>query len=218
MKRRLNSILMAAALLANSSVFARAEETNETKQPPKQEKKVFIFEGGNPIDFILAMDRHFRMRLDQILSIPSSLAHARVPKMKIRTEKPDAPLRVYNSLQDPTLGQWRYDPPGGDRDAWDPSVLALVPDKDVALKSGARVKALSLRGLPDSTWNKLQEDIEVARMSGVSQAEKLGGDRYEGSIHIQRESRILIAAGSDGFIEMVESVVAAHRDNSNLNH
>jgi len=211
--------VLAAVLLASSSSTVRADETNQTKQPSKPERKVFFFEGGNPIDFILAMDRHFRTRLDQILSIPSSLARAHVPKMKISTEKPKDALEVYNHLQDPTLGQWKYGE-SSSVDPWDPSVLALVPDKDVALsKGGARVKALSLRGLVlEKDLNHLVEDVEAGRMAGMKAAERLGGDRYEGSIQIQKESKILIAAGSDAFIEMVESIVAAHRDNSMLNH
>ena len=218
MKNHLNSLMLASlvtALLLNGPVSARAEETNDTKQAPKPERKVFFFEGGSPIDFVLAMDQHFRTRLGQILSIPSALTRAHVPKMKIATDKPADALEVYNHLQDPMLGQWRYTGPAGD--PWDPSVLALVADKDVALsKTGARVKALSLRGLPENTWKNLAEDVEVAQMTGMKEAERMGGDRCEGAIRIQKESKILIASGSQAFIEMVESVVAAHRDNSML--
>jgi hypothetical protein len=206
-------IALATALLGTSIV--RAENTNDAKEAPKSEKKVFLFEGGRPIDFIIALDRHFRTRLDQILSIPSSLAQARVPKMKVRSDKPADALHVYNSLQDPTLGQWKFDGPA--TDPWDPSVLALIPDKDVALKRGVKVRALPIRALPENMWGKLQEDIEVARVSGLKEAEYLGGDRYDGSVHIQRESKILIAAGSEAFIEMVESVVNAHRENNRNN-
>src|SRR4051812_1519194 len=107
MKPRLNCLII-TTLIAGSLVMvphsARADETNETKRAPKPEKKVFVFEGGRPMDFILAMDRHFRTRLEQILSIPSSLARAHVPRMKISTEKPKDALEVYNHLQDPTLG------------------------------------------------------------------------------------------------------------------
>ena len=219
MKQRLHfliAILLVAASLVTLPTCARADETNDAKRA-KPEKKIFIFDGGRPLDFILAMDRHFRTRLEQILSIPSSLARAQVPKMKISTEKPKDALEVYNHLEDPTLGQWKYGE-SSSADPWDPSVLALIPDRNVALKTGAKVKALSLRGLPENSRAKLMEDIEVGRKFGEDQAERLGGDRYQGSVHIQKESNILIAAGSEAFIEMVESVVAAHRDNSNLNH
>ena len=67
--------------------------------------------------------------------------------------------------------------------------------------------------LPESSWNSLQEDVHVARQLGMKAAEELGGDKYEGSVHIQPQSKILIVSGSQGFIETVESVVAAHRAN-----
>src|ERR1051325_4769490 len=104
MKHRLNlqiTIALTAVLFAATLIPALAAETNETKQSAGPEKKIFFFEGGRPIDFILAMDRHFRTRLEQILSIPSSLAQARVPKMKIRSDRPADALHVYNNLQDP---------------------------------------------------------------------------------------------------------------------
>jgi hypothetical protein len=215
MKHRLHSLIVIVLAVVSLVIIphsARADETNDAKRAAKPEKKVFIFDGGRPIDFILAMDRHFRTRLEQILSIPSSLARGQVPKMRISTEKPREALEVYNHLDDPMLGQWKY-AESSSTDPWDPSVLALIPDKNVAPKTGAKVKALSLRGLPENSRGKLLEDIEMARKEGADQAERLGGDRYEGSVRIQKESNILIAAGSQGFIEMVESVVAAHTDN-----
>ena len=108
------------------------------------------------------------------------------------------------------LGQWKYSGPSDD-----PAVLALIPDKDVALtKTGARVKALALSGIPTPKWKALQEDVQVARDAGRRMAEELGGERYDGDIHIQRDSKILIASGSEGFIQMVESVLAAYRSNA----
>jgi hypothetical protein len=217
MKNRLNPLILALAvapLLLNPGLPARADETNEAKPPPPRvEKKIFLFNGGGPLDFILAVDRHFRTRLGQILSIPSSLTRAEVPKMRITTDNPEDALQVYNHLQDPMLGEWRYEGP-----ATNPSVLALVPDKQLALSkagtAGAKVKALALAGVPESRWKDLQEDVQVAREAGMETARNLGGDTYAGNIHIQRESKILIASGSEGFIEMVESVVAAHRSNA----
>ena len=217
MKYYLRSIVFGAValtLLVNVASEIRADETNEARPtpppPPRVERKVFFFEGGNPIDFILAMDKHFRTRLGQILSIPSSLARAHVPKMKIATDQPEDALKVYNYLDDPMLGQWKYTGPSDD-----PAVLALIPDKQVALtRTGARVKALPLSGIPVSKWKVLQEDVQAARDAGMGMADKLGGERYDGDIHIQRDSKILIASGSEGFIQMVESVLAAYRTNA----
>ena len=132
--------------------------------------------------------------------------------MRIATDTPEEALQVYNRLQDPTLGQWKYAGPSSD-----PSVLALVPDKELALSkatTGAKVKAMALAGIAELRWNDLQKDVDVAQELGMKMAEKLGGDKYEGHIQIQRESKILIASGSEGFIEMVESVLAAYRANA----
>src|SRR2546421_12468006 len=160
MKDRLNYLtagLLSAVLLVSATIPARADETNEPKQASKPEKKMFFFNGGGPHDFILAMDKHFRTRLMQILSIPSSLARAEVPKMRIATDKPEDALQGYNHLQDPTLGQWKYAGPSSD-----PSVLALVPDKELALSkatAGAKVKALALGGIPETRWKDFEKDV-----------------------------------------------------------
>jgi hypothetical protein len=189
-----------------------------TEPPPPPEpkpKKVFIFPGGNPVEFILAMDRHFRTRLNEILSVPHALIHAQVPKMKLATENPAEPLTLYNRLGDPLLGRWVWEGPIDP--ATNVHVLTLVPDKSVAgtlQKSGTRVKAIALAGVPKSQWRALQEDIGAARKVAAGLADKQSGP--DGEIHIQPTSKVLIVSGSDEFIEMVESVVAAHRANAEL--
>jgi hypothetical protein len=214
MRTRRNLFLLLLCVASLLSLPALANDTN-TQPPPKSEKtekKSFFFEGGNPLQFILAMDKHFRTRLGQILSIPSSLARAEVPKMRIATDKPEEALQVYNHLQDPMLGQWKYAGPPDD-----PAVLALIPDKEVALSkatSGAKVKALPLSGISDTKWDELQKDVNLASELGAKTADRLGGDRYEGHTAVQRQSKILIASGSQAYIEMVESVLSAYRANA----
>src|SRR5258705_7296135 len=113
MKLRLNlvSIVLAGCSVCLAASFpVRADETNDANQTGRPKKEAFFFKGGNPFDFILAMDRHFRMRLGEILSIPSSLARAEVPRMRVSTDNPGEVLALYNRLQDPLLGQWHYEP------------------------------------------------------------------------------------------------------------
>src|SRR5437762_1632102 len=111
MKHRITQFVMGtvvaavATLAVNISTPATAKDTNEAKQG-KSEKKVFFFKGGGPLEFILALDNHFRTRLGEILSIPSSLARAEVPKMRVATEDPGEVLGLYNRLDDPMLGKW----------------------------------------------------------------------------------------------------------------
>jgi len=173
----------------------------------------FLFPGGSPLDFIMAMDRHFRTRLHEILSVPHALVHAQVPKMRLTTENPAEPLVLYNRLGDPFLERWVWE--GAVDPGTNVQVLTLVPDKTIAgtlQKPAGRVKAVALAGVPESKWHALQEDIDQARKVGTLQNET----SIEGQIRIQPSSKVLIVSGSDDFIEMVESVVAAHRTNAEL--
>jgi len=57
------SISCLTALLAGSQPLP-AQQTNEP--PPTEKKKVFIFDGGNPIDLVLAIEKHSRARRRRI--------------------------------------------------------------------------------------------------------------------------------------------------------
>src|SRR5438132_9915858 len=101
MKLRTNlfSIILLGSFLSLAPSFpSRADETNPTKEtlsppPPQPKRELFFFRGGRPLDFILALDRHFRTRLGEILSIPSSLARAEVPRIRLSTEDPAEVLK-----------------------------------------------------------------------------------------------------------------------------
>ena len=217
MNTGINRIITAAtlsALMLGNASRGLADDTNQAKAEPKPRKPVFIFGGGNPLEFVLALDHHFRTRLGEILSVPSSLARAQVPRMRLATEDPAEALLLYNRLNNPLLGRWYWD--GATDPGTNLHVLTLVPDKSVAgtlQRPAARVKAIGLAGVPESKWAALQEDVYAAQKFGLRQAEKQNGDIPEGDLHIQPASKVLIVSGSDGFIEMVESVVAAHRAN-----
>ena len=215
----MGQITVAAGILLTAS-RGLAAETNqsspEAKPDAKSKKQAFFFSGGTPIDFILAMDHHFRTRLGEILSIPSSLAHAQVPKMRLSTENPGDALALYNRVDNPFLGRWYWDPadPNGGTNM---HVLTLVPNAGAPTeKSISRVKAIALGGVPEDKWRALEEDVAVAKGVGRNDAERRGSENPEGEIHIQPASKVLIVSGSDAFIEMVESVVAAHRINAEI--
>src|SRR5689334_9285713 len=104
--KKILTVLMMGAFVVALAIPASGKNTNDTNEG-KQEKKVFFFPGGYPHDFILAMDKHFRTRLMEILSIPSSLAKGEVPRMRVATENPSEVLGLYNRLDDPMLGKWR---------------------------------------------------------------------------------------------------------------
>jgi len=208
-----------AILLA--APYVQARETNEVTQEETGKKKVFNFEGGTPIDFVIALDKHFRTRLVQILTLPETLSKTRVPKLRVAAEDPREVLSLYNRLQSPTLGQWRFEPDVAAKNApnTNMNVLMLVPDKSVVTakteRSVTKVKGMALAGVPEAKWESLTRDIDEAGKYGEAAA-KGTDDSFGGSIRVQRESKILIVAGSEAYIEMVESLVMAHRMNAEI--
>jgi len=42
------------------------------------------------------------------------------------------------------------------------------------------------------------------------------GDAFVGSVRVQRDSKILIVVGSEAYLEMVDSLVGAHRANAEI--
>lgn len=212
-------VLGGLAVLTAMARPVQARETNEVNYVEK--KRVFVFEGGNPIDFVVALDKHFRTRLVQILTLPDRLARTRVPKLRVAADDPREVLTVYNRLESPTLGQWRFEP---DSAAQNPpstnlNVLMLEPDKSAAAgrmeRAVTKVKGVALAGVPEANWAALTRDINEARSYG-EETTKGVGDVLEGSFRFQRESKVLIVSGSEAYIEMVESFVAAHRMNAEI--
>jgi hypothetical protein len=211
--------LLCVAVLIAASPLAHARQTNDVNQCENGKRRLFIFEGGNPIDFIVALDKHFRTRLIQILTLPDLLRRTEVPKLQVAADDPREVLSVYNRLQSPTLGQWRYEPEANAQKAsgTNMNVLMLVPDKSVVAGKTERmkVKALALAGVPEAKWGMLTRDLDQARAYG-EEAAKGASDVFGGSFRIQRDSKVLIVSGSEGYIEMVESLVGAHRMNAEI--
>ncbi len=230
MNMKLRSKLFGPVLVSLSVLMAAlhpapAEQTNEGNHVNHTEKKkVFIFEGGNPIDFIVALDKHFRTRLVQILTLPETLSKAQVPKLRVAADDPREVLSLYNRLQSPTLGQWRFEPEGAAQNppstSTNMNVLMLVPDKSVVAgkleRSVTKVKGMALAGVPEAKWEALARDINEARTYGEEAASKGVANVFEGSFHFQRESKVLIVSGSEAYLEMVESLVSAHRMNAEI--
>jgi hypothetical protein len=214
-------LCLGLALLAAGLNNLQAQETNETNQEEKGKKKVFSFEGGSPIDFVVALDRHFRTRLVQILTLPETLSRTRVPKLRVAADDPREVLTLYNRLESPTLGQWRFEPAKSvtNNSGTNMNVLMLVPDKSMVAgkieRSATKVKGVALAGVPEAKWEPLIRDIEQAGKQGEEAAQG-SGDVFGGSIRVQRDSKVLIVVGSEAYLEMVESLVTAHRTNAEI--
>jgi hypothetical protein len=220
---RLRIILLVVSLLplAPATSLAQAKETNEVTEKVEVKRKVFAFEGGSPFDFIIALDRHFRSRLVQILTLPDTLSRTKVPKLQVAADDPREVLTLYNRLQSPTLGQWRFEPDVASQktNGTNLNVLMLIPDKSVVSnkieRSAPKVKGVALAGVPEAKWETLLRDIQLAKAQGeVVMA--ASGDSLAGTVHVQRDSKVLIATGSEPYLEMVESLVRAHRTNAEI--
>jgi hypothetical protein len=207
------------AVLITALHPVQAQETNGVSVEAKDKKKVFSFEGGNPFDFVVALDKHFRTRLVQILTLPETLSRTKVPKLRVAAEDPREVLNLYNRLESPTLGRWRFEPPQH-IPGTNMNVLMLVPDKSVAtgkMEQSTKVKGIPLAEVPEAKWESLTRDIEQARAYGEHAiATKGSSDAFEGSILVQRDSKVLIVVGSEAYLEMVESLVSAHRMNAEI--
>jgi len=223
MKMKLCSNVFALGCLATlmgAAYLVHGGQTNEVNHA--EQKKVFVFEGGNPIDFVVALDKHFRTRLVQILTLPERLSRTQVPKLRVAADDPREVLTLYNRLESPALGQWRFEPEGPAQNAASTNlnVLMLVPDKSAAAgkldRTVSKVKGIALANIPESKWETLTRDINEARAYGEVAAAKGVGNVFEGVFRFQRESKVLIVSGSEAYIEMVESLVAAHRMNAEI--
>jgi hypothetical protein len=120
-------------------------------------------------------------------------------------------LTLYNKLgrEKPELGQLLVE---GDLEK--PSVVMLVPDKSAtAAQPQIKVKAFSLAGIPEKSLDALQADVRNAQQQAEEYSARAGTGRPigHGLVSIHAETHLLIATGSEAYVEMVESVVEAYR-------
>lgn len=182
-----------------------------TGKPPGGER--FDFPGGTPVNFVLAVQRHFGVDWADIAFIPDEMQDVRIPPMRVETPSVgDVKVieKLYNSMGqgNPQLGQWHIE--GNIMKPW---VLMLVPGKDFpgaqSRKAAFTTKAFSLKGLAGEEWKYVQEDIDRAQREaiGISRNPEL----MRGQVSLHRETSILVAFGSESFVNLVESIVAAHQ-------
>lgn len=97
-----------------------------------------------------------------------------------------------------------------------PSLVLFVPNKAVAdTQPGIKVKAFSIFGIKEAERAKLQEDIARAKDETTKYAFSLRGSAglraLEGTVAIHADTGLLVATGSEPFVEMVESIVTAYQ-------
>jgi hypothetical protein len=123
-------------------------------------------------------------------------------------------VTLYNRLghERPELGQLLVD---GNLDK--PSVVMIVPDKSAsATQPEIKVKAFSLAGIPEKSLASLQEDIRRAQEQAEDYSHRYGRGIGRGWVSIHEVTHLLVATGSEAYVQMVESVVEAYRPKDQL--
>jgi len=176
--------------------------------------KPFTFVGGNPRDLINRISEFFGVDYS-IASIPPDMSGISVPAFRIVVpEGPFDALNLYNRLSDnlPNLGKWFIQ-----GDPYKPDVLMLTPPKDAANseKSAPRAQALPIADIPNDKWDAINESI---RRADIASQEFAGSHEPHpsGRLLFQDDSKILVVIGPPTFVELVDSVVTAFRDNAKI--
>lgn len=202
-------------------VFDFKEPEDQAKEEPP-----FTFPGGTPRRFMEAVEKQFKVDWLSIASIPAEMQQVQIPKLRL-TPKPkgnvalgmDSPVRqlvlLYNSLAEksPQLGTLIVD---GD-DPRKPSAVMLVPNKTTSVvQARMKTKAFPLRGISEKDWATLAD--EIMQMDGKAtqyEAKMTGGLEAwrPGIVKLHQAAALLVVTGSESFVEMAESVVAAFQAN-----
>ncbi|HTB62044.1 MAG TPA: hypothetical protein VK737_00535 [Opitutales bacterium] len=192
----------------------------------------FQFEGGTPIQFLDAIRDHYGVDWDNV-QIPPELQNARVPAFRESNDPEDfnaasdcpvlAIVQLYNSIANhmPGIGHWDFN-----GDIYHPSIAFLVPDAKAAASptKAIKVKALPLEAFADSDGKKLDEakigsllkDIDATAAQATKVTAGTVAD-LTGNVSVQSDSRILVVIGTQSYLDLVESVIAAHLENQRLN-
>jgi hypothetical protein len=191
--------------------------------PVPTESLIFSFPGGTPSEFLKAVEDQCKVDWISVAEIPKEMADVRIPRLRIQPDSPmprpngervdplTALVSLYNQLgeQKPELGRLLVK-----GDMAKPAVVMFVPDKATADSHlRVKVKAFSLWGISDTERVKLAQDIDRARDEAMAYALNVLGNsgvrNLEGTVSFHKETSILVARGSESFVEMVESIVSA---------
>jgi hypothetical protein len=99
-----------------------------------------------------------------------------------------------------------------------PSAVMVVRDKSaIATQPVMKVKAFSLVGIPEKSLDSLQQDVRNAQDQAQLYSQVYGrGTIGPGMINIHAATHLLVATGSEAYVQMVESVVEAYRPKDQL--
>ncbi|MCX6924632.1 MAG: hypothetical protein NT154_15670 [Verrucomicrobia bacterium] len=173
------------------------------------------------------LEKEYHVDWLSIAQIPQEMRLVQVPKLRVpRFNDRNFPeslseerqmVMLYNHLSE-------HEPQLGNLvvlgDAKKPTAVMLAPSKaGEQTASQVRVRAFSLKGIPEDDWEKLEKDVSAARKDAVDYANLRGNAlaiarTLEGRVSVHQETKLLVAVGTEPYVEMVESIVAAHRANT----
>jgi hypothetical protein len=186
----------------------------------------FLFEGGGPREFVSAIENHYHVDWFSVLTVSEDSLGLRIPKLRLtqRTENGiltdarlgpwlDEVVTLYNHVaeNDPRLDKLLVE---GYLPA--PSLVMFIP-RTAPSPLEMKVRAFPLAGIPKEDWDKLYEELQRARdeaMARIRESRRASGgnDRtgFEGSsASIHPGTRLLVACGTEVYLQMVESFVNA---------
>ncbi len=178
---------------------------------PPQQSGLFEFGGGPAWRLITAASEHFHLPWEAIASLSDPQYRVLVPRFILYVRQPEDILKTYNWLAEnnPSMGKWIWK-----GDAANPDALILIPQKNPpdSPESEIKVRALSLAAIPQARWNAMEDEIETSREEAESfmrRSENASVQPLDGTIQLNPGTRNLVAIGSQSYIDMVASVVAA---------
>lgn len=208
----------------------------------------FHFPGGTPGEFVAALEKHFGVdwSVAQIppemrnVRVPEFRIGDETHLINRDTEGRDVDsgeaarltnvgrvVSLYNAIaaKYPAIGKWNAVNADGtrDEDYYRPSIILLSPPaagNESEKAPSMKVKALPLEGIPENQWSSVKRGIEMAQSTANEDLRNANppGELVDGKVSIQAESKTLVVVGTQAYIDLAESVVAADYKNEAVEH
>ncbi len=181
----------------------------------------FRFEGGTPKEFLKAIDAYFLAYYQQVASIPPEADEVRVPKIQLNLKSANGSqrkyardvLNLYNTIaaSQPALGKWIVEGVNG----LQPDLLMFVMSQPAVAAPSLRARSLSLSGIPRELWDKMPGEIAELNDNPAALAAKVdpagAPRRFVGSVQLSPGAHVLLVIGTQDYIDLIDSFVAAKR-------
>jgi len=246
MKRRTCAILSSALVTWLATAQAADEPTTQDAQRSSQAptsatapsetqgKGDFVFEGGSLRRFIDQMNAHFEVDLRKLATIEVP-ENTHVPKMRVssrldnrfrrigrHTHSIEFVLQAYNALAEggrPELGKWFVWNEGQTKGEL-PGIITLAARRQENGANALKVRAFSIKGFSEEQRKKIERAVREAQDISSILRQEMGVPSTEsprGHLNYHADTDLLLAFGSEAFLEMTESIVEEYRESINRN-